>query len=337
MEKFRLGKTDLMITRCGFGALPIQRTEMSEAKKILRKAYDSGINFFDTANAYSNSEEKIGEALSAVRSQIIIATKTGAKDVATLQQHLELSLKRLQTDYIDIYQLHNPQEWPSDEMYEALLQAKKSGKIRCIGITNHSRDLALKAIKSGLYDTIQFPLSYISSDKDLEIIAAAKEADVGVIAMKGLCGGLITNIPAAVAFLRQYDNLVPIWGIQHEWELDEFLNLYANPPQLTEDLQQAIARDCRELAGSFCRGCGYCLPCQVGINIPFAARMQFLLRRAPYQPFLTPEWEKEMNKIDACLDCGHCKSRCPYHLDTPELLRHMLRDYREFAKEKRGS
>ncbi len=334
MKKTRLGKTNLMVSRVGFGALPIQRVDMEKARLILRKAYDSGINFFDTARGYTDSEEKIGYALSNVRKNIIIATKSHGKDKKTVLEHLEVSLKNLKTDYIDIYQLHNPSKLPDpndpNSSYSALLEAKKKGLIRFIGITNHRLDLAMEAVKSGLYDTVQFPLSSLSSDKDLELVEECKNHDVGFIAMKALSGGLITNAATTFAFLWQFENVVPIWGIQKEEELDEFLMLEKNPPVLDEKMLKIIENDRAELAGSFCRGCGYCMPSPVEIPINMAARISLLLRRAPYKNFLTPEFKEQMMRLNQCTECGQCKSKCPYELDTPNLLKSELEKYLDF-------
>ncbi len=334
MEKMRLGRTGIEVNRTAFGVLPLQRTDYPEAIRILRRAWEGGIDFYDTARGYSNSEEKIGMALSGVRQHIVIATKSPAQDKKGLFANIETSLAMLKTDYVDIYQLHNPTFVPTpghpSGLYEGLLELKKQGKIRYIGITNHRLPLALEAIETGLYDTVQFPLSYLSGEDDLALAAACQAADVGLIAMKALSGGLITNASAAFAFLRQYGNVLPIWGIQHMHELEDFLTLTDNPPALTSDLQAVIDHDRTELVGAFCRGCGYCQPCPAGIPINMAARMSLLLRRAPYQTYLTDEWKSNMELIDGCLDCGHCKAHCPYGLDTPALLRANLADYRQF-------
>ena len=336
MEKIRLGRTNLMVTRSSFGALPIQRLSFEESKNILRKAYDNGINFFDTARAYSDSEEKIGYALSDVRSNIIIATKSHAKDKKTLLDHIETSLSKLKTDYIDILQLHNPAILPDpndDEgLYAGLVEAKKRGMIRFIGITNHKIKNALDAADSGLYDTIQFPLSSLSADVDLKLIEECKKRDIGVIAMKALSGGLITNAASTFAFLRQFDNIVPIWGIQKERELDEFIALEKNPPILDDAMWKIINKDRAELAGDFCRGCGYCMPCPAGIEIPTAARITLLLGRAPYEDYLTDKFKDKMELINNCIDCGNCKNHCPYTLDTPNLLKRELKNYEDFYK-----
>ncbi len=336
MKKMILGKTNLEITRMGFGVLPIQRVDMEGATAILRKAYESGVTFFDTARAYSDSEEKVGNALSDVRENIVIATKSHGKTKEEIRDHLKTSLNNLKTDYIDIYQFHNmkfvPRPGGEDGLYDEFLKAKEEGKIRHIGITSHSIAVAEEAVDSGLFETVQFPLSLISAERDLALIEKAKEKNVGVIAMKALAGGLIDKAKAAFVFMRQHDNVVPIWGIQYDWELDEFLGYEENPPTMDEEVSSLIKKYQDELAGDFCRGCGYCMPCPVGIKINNAARMSLLLRRAVYQNFLTPEWQEEMDKINDCIHCNQCVERCPYGLNTPELLQKNLKDYEQFLQ-----
>ncbi|MGE5627020.1 MAG: aldo/keto reductase [Solirubrobacterales bacterium] len=336
MDKIRLGRTELMVSRSGFGALPIQRLSFEDASQILRKAYDKGINFFDTARMYSDSEEKIGYALGDVRGNIIIATKSHAKDKKTLFEHLETSLKNLKTDYIDIYQLHNPESLPdlNDEegLYSGLKEARDKGLIRFIGITNHSLDNAIKASESGAYDTVQFPLSSLSAEMDIKLIDICIKNDVGVIAMKALSGGLITNVSSTFSFLRQFENLVPIWGIQRMKELEEFLSLEGNPPVLDGKMWEVINKDRLELSGEFCRGCGYCLPCPAGIDIPNQARLSLMMARSPYEQFLQDSYKDRMELINKCINCGHCKNNCPYKLDTPSLLKKELKKYLDFYK-----
>jgi len=331
METIRLGRTGLMVTRSGFGALPIQRVDMPTAVRILRAAVDGGINFIDTARGYSDSEEKIGSALADRRDDVILATKIPARDRSGLLENLDASLAALKTDHVDILQLHNPPEVPdpqdANSAYAGLMEAKRRGLTRFVGITNHRLPVALAAARSGLFDTIQFPLSAISAERDLELIEVCKAHDVGVIAMKALCGGLMTDTRASVAFFRRFDNVVPIWGIQRDQELAEFLALEADPPALDDAMRAAIEKDRADLAGDFCRGCGYCLPCPADIPIPLAARMSFLLRRAPTARYQTEQWQENMRKITECTECGQCKERCPYGLDTPALLKKMHQDY----------
>lgn len=337
MATVTLGRTGYVVNKNGFGALPIQRVTKEEAALILRKAYDSGVNFFDTAYGYSDSEEKIGYALSDVREKIVIATKTPAKTTEEFWMHLDASLTRMKTTYIDIYQFHNPAEFPKpgdgSGLYEAMLEAKEQGKIRFIGISNHRLPVAIEAVKSGLYDTLQFPFSYLADQKDIDLVNLCKEQNVGFIAMKGMSGGIITNGAAAYAFMNQFDNVVPIWGIQRERELDEFVSYDSNPPSITGEVKELIDHDKEELSGNFCRGCAYCEPCPAGIQISLSARMLWMLRRAPSQNFTTPEWQEKMERIDDCIHCNHCVNHCPYGLNTPELLKQNLVDYREYIKE----
>jgi predicted aldo/keto reductase-like oxidoreductase len=333
MDTLRLGRTNIQATRSGFGALPVQRVSLEDAASLLRKAYDGGINFFDTARVYTDSEEKIGHALSSVRNHIFIATKSISRDKKSLFHDLETSLKTLKTDWIDIYQLHNPPSIDYDDpdgLYQGLLEARAKGYIRFLGLTNHRLALALQAARNKRFDTIQFPLSSLSSEDDLKLVSLCRENDIGFIAMKAMSGGLITNAATTFALLRQFDNALPIWGIQHEWELDEILGFEKNPPVLDAAMQAIIDQDRRELAGSFCRGCGYCQPCPAEIPIETAARISFLMARSPYQGFLTDQFKAEMERINDCTHCDHCKENCPYGLDTPTLLQYMLEEYKKF-------
>lgn len=332
MQTIKLGKTGIETNKNAFGALPIQRISDEAAVTLLRKAYENGMTFFDTARMYSDSEHKVGLAFEGMREKVIIATKTGAQNAEGFWKDLETSLTNLKTDYIDIYQFHNPAfcPKPGDEsgLYDAALQAKEQGKIRHIGITNHRLAVAHEAIDSGLYETLQFPFCYLATDKDIELVEKCKAADMGFIAMKALSGGLITNSAAAYAYLAQYDNVLPIWGVQREAELDEFLSYIDNPPAMTEEIKALIDKDRAELLGEFCRGCGYCMPCPAGIEISMCARMSLMIRRAPSADYLGEVWQEKMGKIEACLHCGQCKGRCPYNLDTPALLAENLEDYK---------
>ena len=336
METVRLGRTGLVVSKNGFGALPVQRVGMEEACRILQKAYAGGINYFDTARMYTDSEEKLGEALSHVRDRIVISTKTMARDVKGFWEDLHTSLKLLKTDCVDIYQFHNPPFCPKpgdgSGLYEARLEAREKGMIRFIGFTNHRLPLAREAVESGLYDTLQFPFSYLASPEEEALVRLCAERDVGFICMKALAGGLITRSDVAYAFLADVP-VAPIWGIQRERELDEFLSYQNDPPRMDDEKAEFIARERAELAGEFCRGCGYCMPCPVGIEINDCARMSLLLRRSPAAGHLTPAGQARMKKIEDCIGCGQCKSRCPYGLDTPALLKRNYEDYKTFLKE----
>jgi len=335
MNKVRLGRTNIEVNKNGFGALPIQRVSLESAQLIMHKAFENGIDYFDTARAYSDSEVKIGCTFSSSeRKSIYIATKTHAQDTKTFWIHLEESLKNMKTDYIDIHQFHNPAFVPKpggeDGLYDAMLEAKRQGKIRFIGITNHRLPVAKEAVISGLYDILQYPFSYLADEQDAQIVRLCEEYDVGFVAMKGLSGGLISDSALAYAYLNEFKNVLPIWGVQKESELDEFLSYQKQAPVLDEQKNAKIEDEKKQLAGNFCRACGYCLPCPAKIDIPQAARMSLLLRRAVAPNFLTPAAQEQMARIEACIHCGHCVQNCPYGLNVPELLKENYEDYKTF-------
>lgn len=331
MKTLTLGSTGIVTPQNAFGALPIQRDDIDISIRILRKAYEGGITFFDTARAYSDSEKKIGLALSDVRNNIFIATKTMSQNPEQMKSQLETSLEMLKTDYIDIYQFHCADQCykPGDGtgMYELMEDFKRQGLIRHIGITAHKIGVAEECIESGLYETLQFPFSYLSSERELALADKCREKNMGFIAMKALAGGIITDSYAAYSFIGQYDNVLPIWGIQRESELLQWLSYMDETPVMNEEIQRIIAEDRTQLSSNFCRGCGYCMPCPVGIQINNCARMSLMLRRAPSQAWLSEQWQNNMMQIENCLNCGQCRSRCPYELDTPRLLRENYEDY----------
>lgn len=334
MNTVTLGSTGITVAQNAFGALPIQRTPMDEAVRILRRAYEGGMRYFDTARAYSDSEEKLGRAFGdgwVDRKDIYIATKTQAKTPEQFWEDLETSLAKLKTDYIDIYQFHMAaQVWrPGDGsgMYEAMLEAKEQRKIRHISITAHKIGVAEEAAESGLYETLQFPFSYLAGERDTRLVELCKKNNVGFICMKGLAGGLITNSRAAMAFLTTQPWALPIWGIQRMEELEEWLSYMDDTPTYTDDIAAFVEGERAELMGEFCRGCGYCMPCPVGIQINNCARMSLMLRRAPSASWLNEHWQAEMAKIPNCLHCNSCHNKCPYELDTPALLEKNYEDY----------
>ena len=336
MQHFTLGRTGLEISRTGFGALPIQRIGFQEAGRILNRALDGGITYIDTARAYSDSEAKIGAGIGHRRNEFVIATKTTAKTAEAFDRDLETSLKTLNTDVIDVYQFHNPDFIPvpggKDGLYDAAVKARKAGKIRFIGITNHSLERAFEAVNSGLFDTLQYPFNHLATDREIELVKLCRAKNVGFVCMKALSGGLITDARLPFTWLRQFDNLVPIWGIQRMGELEQILALSENPPEMDGDILSGIEKDRRELSGAFCRGCGYCLPCPAGIPINDANRITQLLTRSPWQNLVGPKWQADMAKIEDCIHCGACAERCPYGLKPYETLPGHLAFYREFIK-----
>ena len=331
MRQIVLGRTGITSPQNAFGALPIQRISKDDAVQLLRHAYEGGMTFFDTARSYTDSEEKVGTAFLGMRDKVTIASKSMAKTGDEFRVHLETTLRNLRTDHVDLYQLHCvPQCYAPDDgtgLYEAITQAKAEGKVLHIGITTHKNGVAEEIVRSGLYETLQYPFSYLAADRDIALVQACAEAGMGFIAMKGLSGGLLTNSHACMAFMSQYP-VLPIWGIQRERELAEWLRFFDEPCEMTDELRDYIERDRKELLDEFCRGCGYCAPCTVGIVINQCARMSQMIRRSPSENWLSPKWQEEMEKIRQCVECGACMKRCPYGLDIPHLLRKNLEDYR---------
>ena len=338
MKTVVLGTTGITSPQNAFGALPVQRDDFETAIKILRRAYEGGMTFFDTARAYSDSEEKMGLALADVRSKINIATKTMAKTPDEMKAQLETSLKNLKTDYVDIYQFHCVDQCykPGDGtgMYETMEDFKRQGLIKHIGITAHKIGIAEECVNSGLYETMQFPFSYLSSQREIDLVNLCKEKNVGFIAMKGLAGGLITNAKAAYTFMTQYDNVLPIWGVQRMSELEEWLSFMKDSPVFDDDMRQFVEEDKKQFGTDFCRGCGYCMPCPQGILINNSARMSQMIRRAPTPAWTNDFWREAMAKIPNCTGCGACKKKCPYGLDIPNLLKKNYEDYQNILSGK---
>ena len=332
MVQVKLGNTGIVANKNGFGALPIQRIDKESAVRLIHMALRGGVNFFDTARAYSDSEEKLGAAFAGIdRGSYYLATKTAAKTGEQLRTELAVSLNNLRTGYVDIYQLHcapkcfRPED--ADGVYAAALEAKKEGKIKHIGITAHLLNVAQEAVESGLYETLQFPFAYISGEQEIALVKKCADAGMGFLGMKGLAGGLLTNSKLCYWFACQYESVLPLWGVQRESELAEFLSYQDNPPVMDDEMKAVYEKDLKELSGDFCRGCGYCMPCPKGIQINNCARISQLLRRSPSKNWLSEEWQANMAKIKECIHCNQCASKCPYGLDTPKLLEKNLEDY----------
>lgn len=337
MRNIILGRTGIVTPQNAFGALPIQRVSFDVAKRLLLRAYEGGMVFFDTARVYSDSEEKMGQAFEGMREKIYIASKTQAETPEKFWSDLETTLKNLKTDYLDIYQFHCAKMCyrPDDGtgMYECMLEAQRQGKIRYIGITAHKIGVAEEAAESGLYDTIQYPFCYLATDRDVALVKKCEENNIGFIAMKGLSGGLLTNTDACMAYMTDY-NVLPIWGVQRDQELEDWLSYFDKDISMTDEIAEFIKKERAELLGDFCRGCGYCMPCTVGIQINNCARMSQMIRRSPSAGFLGDFWKGELMRIEQCIDCGICKTKCPYELDIPTLLRKNLADYKDIISGK---
>jgi predicted aldo/keto reductase-like oxidoreductase len=327
MEKRILGKTDMEVAVVGFGGIPIQGISRNEAAQVFHRALERGINFFDSARAYTDSEEKMGHALAAHRDRIYLASKALSRTAAKITAELETSLRNLKTGMIDIYQLHAVGSLEQlekvlgpDGAYEALVQARETGKIRYIGITGHSRPVLLQATRSGLFDTIQFPYNPIEVEWREEVIPAARDAGIGKIGMKPFAGGAIRSTTASIRFTLTSGIDVSIPGMDSVEQVD--LNTAAGerlaPPA---EHELAALREERTLWGDkFCRRCAYCMPCPNGLNIPF-----LLLVEGYYSRYELRDWAlARLNSLDKkfgdCTACGECIEKCPYHLPVPDMM-----------------
>ncbi|MDR1319765.1 MAG: aldo/keto reductase [Treponema sp.] len=327
MEKLRFGKTELAVSRIALGGIPIMRVSKAEAVKVVREAIGLGINFIDTAHVYADSEEKIGEGLRGLRREdFVISSKSPANDKKAFNEHLDLSLKRLGLDYIDIYHLHNiGSEARRDAVlapggaFEGLQEAVKAGKIRFPAFSSHSLPIALELMKSGLFSVVQFPFNYIDHDAEKEAIPLAKKLDLGFIAMKPMGGGLLDNAGLSFRYLLQYDSIIPDPGIEKIEELEEIAGIVEKKPPLTAKDREEIEKLRAEFGPSWCHRCDYCQPCPQGI--PISAVLGARSNAKRFDPALSLSMiGPAIAKARECLDCRDCMKRCPYHLEIPKLL-----------------
>ena len=339
MEKIRLGKTEMMVSKLGFGSIPIQRLSEEEAVAVVKKCLDLGITYIDTANGYTTSEERIGKAIAGRREQVIIATKSQSRKREGIEKHLELSLERLGVKYIDLYQFHGVSD---SKALEAVLDpngpmavvqdAKKAGVIRHIGITSHRIDVAKDAVKSDRFETMMFPFNFITCEPADELLPLCREHDVGFIAMKSLAGGVLDNVDLAFKYLFQFPDIVPIPGIEEIHEIEEIMQILEGPHQLTEADQREIQRLRDELGTRFCRRCDYCQPCTVEIPISTVMTSNTLYHRIPIERIFTGAFGKALEQAVDCTECGDCEERCPYHLPIREMMKEMVARYQEEKK-----
>ena len=327
MKTIKLGRTGMEISRVGFGGIPIQRLSEDGAIKVVQRCLDLGITFFDTATNYTSSEERIGKAIAGRREQVVIATKTGARDRATAQEHLDLSLKRLNTDYLDLWQFHNVSTLEAyaevlgpDGAMRAAQQALEAGKVRHIGITSHSMDVALQAVPSGHFETVQFPFNFVTNEPADKLVPLAQEHDVGFIAMKPMAGGMLDDANLAIKYLLQFENVVPDPGIEKGEEIEEIVDIVNGRWTLTDQERQELERIRAQVGTRFCRRCGYCQPCPEGVPISVVMNLRSFEKRFPSETFLTGWVAEAVDRARACVQCGECEEKCPYHLPIREMI-----------------
>ncbi len=340
MEKVRLGRTGMMVTKIGFGGIPIQRVSENEAIAVVKRCLELGINFLDTANGYTTSEERIGKAIKGQREGIILATKSLSQTREGVESHLKLSLERLGTESIDLYQFHNVSDANTlktildpDGPRAVVEEAKKAGIVKHIGITSHQIDVAKEAVKSDCFETIMFPFNFVTREATEELLPLARKHDVGFIAMKPLAGGMLDNATLAIKHLLQFPDVVFIPGIEKIPEIDEIAQVLKGPWEITASEQEEMERLRQELGTRFCRRCDYCQPCTV--EIPISDVMSYLsaTKRLPPVRLFTGKFTEALEKAAECTECGECEERCPYHLPIRETIAENFKLYQAGKKE----
>ncbi len=327
MKKIRLGKTGLMVTQLGFGGIPIQRLTEDGAVDVVKRCVDLGLTYLDTANGYTTSEERIGKAVAGRREGLIIATKSGARTAEGVEEHLALSLKRLGTDYIDVYQFHGVGDMESLEKVldpkgpiGVVEEAKSKGQVRHISITSHSMDVAKEAVKTDRFETLMFPFNFIAREAEDELIPLCREHDVGFIVMKPLAGGMLDNATIAFKYIFQFPEVVSIPGIEKPEEIEELVRLYEEPQEMTEAEREEMQRMRDELGTRFCRRCNYCQPCTSDIPISMVMTSDSFAKRMSPERFFSGMVSSAMEKAVNCTECGECEARCPYNLPIMDMI-----------------
>lgn len=334
-----LGKTGLEVSEVGFGAIPIIRLSATEAIMVLRRAFDHGVTLFDTANMYLDSEEKIGLAFDGIRSRIVLATKTFKRDRAGAEADIDLSLRRLRTDYIDLLQIHQLSltgDYEAitgpDGAMEAVFRAKQDGKIRCIGATSHSIEMAVKLVETGFFSTVQFPLNFIESKAVEELHPLSRQKEMGILAMKPFGGGVLDRADLCFKYLRQFPDVIPLPGFDAVGQVDQVVAIYESENVVSPEDLAAMEGYRAELGQQFCRRCEYCQPCEHGVMITPAMGYPIIARRmsdAKAAGFA----KRMMESVRNCVECGECVERCPYGLPIPEMLKKHLALYEQHARE----
>jgi predicted aldo/keto reductase-like oxidoreductase len=339
MRTTTLGQTGLEVSRIGFGGIPIQRVSEEEAIQVVHRCIELGVTLLDTANAYTNSEARIGKALAALpgqRERLVIATKTAARDRVTAWQHLEQSRRHLGIDVVDLWQLHNVSSMEAYEQVlapggalEAAQEALEAGLIRHIGITSHSMEVALKAVPSGTFETVQFPFNFVTDEPAGKLLPLVRQHDLGFIAMKPLGGGMLSDATLAIKYLLQFDHVVPDPGIERVEEIEEIAAIVAGPWELTVQERQEIEIIRNEVGVRFCRRCGYCEPCPEDVRISLVMNLPSAWKRMPVERLTTGNLSAAIQTGRNCVECGECEEKCPYQLPIREMIAENMAVYEE--------
>lgn len=328
-----LGKTGLKVSNLGFGGIPIQRIDAEGTKELMHKLMAAGVNYIDSARGYTVSEEYLGYALEGIREYFVLATKSMARDKESFARDIDISLKNFRTDYIDLYQFHNPNMAQLEQILapggamEAALEAKAAGKIGHIGITLHSLDVFKKVVEYDWVESVMYPYNIVENQGE-EMIAKCKEKNIGFIAMKPLAGGALEDATLAMRFNCANDNVtVVIPGMADEKELEQNLAAANDEAPLSAEELEKMEQIRRELGGNFCRRCGYCAPCTAGIGIPAALIAEGYALRYGLQSYAEQRYAASGNPASSCVDCGLCEERCPYHLPIRQMLKRLVQTF----------
>jgi len=338
MRKTILGKTGLEVSAVGFGGIPIMRVSERDAVKAIHRALDVGVTFIDTAACYGDSQTKIGAAIHDHRDGLVIATKSGAVSKDTILADIQQSRRQLQTDFIDLYQLHGVSQgaWETisgpDGALEGLLTAKQAGDIAHIGFTCHCVETAKKLARNDLFETVQFPYNLVAREPGDELIPIAREHNMGFIVMKPMCGGQFDDAELAFKFLNAFPDLVAIPGIERPEEIEQIAAIVESGNTLTGEEAARADEIVKRLGKRFCRRCGYCQPCPQEIPITSALIFESFVKRMPPENVIGMA-QNLIEKIPQCLECGKCVEKCPYDLPIPELLKEQIEVVRQFLAE----
>ena len=335
MEYRTLGKTGLRISRMGFGGIPIQRIDKEGTRSLMKELLEAGVNYIDTARGYTVSEENLGYGLEGIRDQFVLATKSMARTKEAMAADIETSLGNLRTDYIDLYQVHNPSMEQLEQVMaeggalEALKEAKAAGKIRHIGLTAHSAAVFARALELDWVETIMFPYNIVENQGE-ELIRKCGEKNVGFVCMKPLAGGAIEDATLALRYVYSNpDVTVVIPGMAEARELEENVKACENSMPLTKEEEEKLEAVRKQLGTNFCRRCNYCAPCTVGINIPSVFLFAGYLERYDLGDWARDRYQSLSVKASACVECGECETRCPYHLPIREMLKKCAAEFGE--------
>ncbi len=336
MKKIRLGKSELMVSRVGFGGIPITRVSYEEAERCIRTAIDLGINFIDTATGYHDSEEKIGRAIKGCRDNLIIATKAPPSTPEKMNEAIDKSLKRLQTETIDLYQFHLIKDdetlKKALDLLPVLEKARDHGKIQHIGVTVHGVDFINKVIGTDAFETMMIALNFIVREA-AEIIPNAIKQDIGVIAMKPMAGGHIEDPYFALKYFINLENVIPLIGIEAPEQIKEISKILEdNIPPTPQEIEE-MERIRRESGNRFCRNCGYCMPCEQGVKLIPATIYKSFAKRLPLKEMVTGDLAEVMKSVENCIECRKCEDKCPYDLQIVDILKESQEYYKELCEQ----